>query len=165
MEIKKSDICAIRASGFIPVIPLTIVNKDTPMCIEDKRSIADDLAGFIKAIYTSQIRYINVLYYTKYELGSCKAIAGYTWRQGDRDHIIDMIKSVVNKQPCNSSKIMYSQMMGLPPHPPFPSLRFLFTFWIYWSTFGQLVCLIFVCCFSVKSCGTNRATLFLLIYS
>ena len=44
------DICAIRASGLIPVIPLAVINKDTqlPMC----------MAGFITAIYTNQIIYI-----------------------------------------------------------------------------------------------------------
>ena len=37
-SIKKSDVCAIRASGLIPVIPLTVINKDThlPMCIEEQ---------------------------------------------------------------------------------------------------------------------------------
>ena len=35
---KLIDICAIRASGLIPVIPLTVINKDTqlPMCIEEQ---------------------------------------------------------------------------------------------------------------------------------
>ena len=37
---KKTDIYAIRASGLIPVIPLTTINKDTqlPMCIEEQAS-------------------------------------------------------------------------------------------------------------------------------
>ena len=32
------DICAIRASGLIPVIPLTVISKDTqlPICIEEQ---------------------------------------------------------------------------------------------------------------------------------
>ena len=51
------------------------------------------MTGFIIAIYTSQVRY--TMYCTirsmNSQQGSCKAIVGYTWRYGDRDHIGDMI--------------------------------------------------------------------------
>ena len=38
MQTKKSDICPLRASGLIPVIPLTVISKDTqlPICIEEQ---------------------------------------------------------------------------------------------------------------------------------
>ena len=38
LPVRYHDKCAIRASGLIPVIPLTTINKDTqlPMCIEEQ---------------------------------------------------------------------------------------------------------------------------------
>ena len=46
--------------GLIPDIPLTVIIKilNFQSVLKDKRSITDDLAGFITAIYTSQIVYI-----------------------------------------------------------------------------------------------------------
>jgi hypothetical protein len=54
------DKSAIRASGLIPDIPHTVIIKilNFQSVLKDKRSITDDLAGFITAIYTSQIVYI-----------------------------------------------------------------------------------------------------------
>ena len=49
----------MRASGLIPVIPLTIIIKILSFnCVlENKRSITDALTGTSQAIYTSQVRY------------------------------------------------------------------------------------------------------------
>ena len=71
ISLKSSDIYAIRASGLIPVIPLTTINKDTqlPMCIEEQ-AINYWWSGCVHYSYLYQPDKIhNVLYYTKYEQG------------------------------------------------------------------------------------------------
>ena len=54
-----NELYAIRASGLIPVIPLTTIIKILNFnCVfQNKRSITDALAGVITSIYTSQRRY------------------------------------------------------------------------------------------------------------
>ena len=49
----------MRALGLIPVIPLTTIIKilNFNCVLQNKRSIADALAGVITSIYTSQRRY------------------------------------------------------------------------------------------------------------
>ena len=74
------DKSAMRASGLIPVIPPIVINKDTqlPMYIEGQEIIYW-CSGWDYNIYLYQPEKIhNVLYYNKYEQGSCKASAGYT---------------------------------------------------------------------------------------
>ena len=48
----------MRASGLIPVIPLTTITILNFNCVlQNKRTITDALAGVITSIYTSQRRY------------------------------------------------------------------------------------------------------------
>ena len=48
----------MRASGLIPVIPLTTIIKilNFNCVLQNKRSISDALAGVIASIYTNQRR-------------------------------------------------------------------------------------------------------------
>ena len=85
-----------RSSGLIPAIPLTTIIKYTQLqyLLQWKGD-----QQVISVQHTSHYLYStekvhNVLYYRGFlELGTgtCKASASYMLRQGDRDHIRDMI--------------------------------------------------------------------------
>ena len=81
----------MRASGLIPVIPLTTIIKilNFQCVLWNKRSITDALTGFITAIYTSQVRY--TMYCTIRSMNRDLVRPSPATRGGDRDHIRDMI--------------------------------------------------------------------------
>ena len=82
LAVRYHELYAIRASGLIPVIPLTTIIKilNFQLCIVEQ-AINYWCPDWIHHSYLYQSGKIhNVLYYTKYVQGSCKAIAGYTWR-------------------------------------------------------------------------------------
>ena len=70
------DICAIRVSGLIPVIPLTVISEilNFQYVLMNKRSITDTMAGLITGVYTQpdKLHMQYVLYYTKNEVRSSR---------------------------------------------------------------------------------------------
>ena len=71
-----------KSLGFNPSYPSYNNNKDTQLqlCIAEQ-AINYWCPDWVHHSYLYQSGKIhNVQYYTKYEQGSCKAIAGYTWR-------------------------------------------------------------------------------------